>query len=317
MVPRNCGGDPTPVTLSVTLNHPDMYAPWNAPRIAVLTFLRGAGQVMFQPHAGTGLLFLVGIGLSSRWALAGAVLGAILGPTVAYLASFDRSEIESGIYGFNSTLVGLAALVFLRPDFLATWVLVVGGCVAATLSTNFASRFFKFPTYTAPFVLTTWAILVIARAVSASAIVIPPGPSMGAGGSFLTDILRGEAEVMLSGNAATGALFLVGIALSNLRHAAIALFGSIVGTAAALYHGDQAVPISIGIYGYNAVLAAMALYLKRPGLTLPMLAALIATLLSELFPGSSGLPALTAPFVVATWAVLAMLWLENPRTART
>ena len=93
--------------------------------------------------------------------------------------------------------------------------------------------------------------------------------------------------------------------------AAIALLGSVVGTAIAAYHGDSTQLMSIGIYGYNAVLAAMALFLKRRCLTLPILAAVVATLLTEYFPKEPGLPALTAPFVAASWILLAVVWAET------
>ena len=70
--------------------------------------LRGVGQVMFQGHAGTGLLFLAGITVASPLMGLGAVLGAVIGPVVAHFLKYDRKEIEDGIYGFNSTLVGIA-----------------------------------------------------------------------------------------------------------------------------------------------------------------------------------------------------------------
>ncbi len=72
--------------------------------------LRGLGQVMFQGHAGTGLLFLIGIAVASPLMMVGAVIGMIIGPIVAFLAGFDRQEIEKGIHGFNPSLVGIATV---------------------------------------------------------------------------------------------------------------------------------------------------------------------------------------------------------------
>lgn len=107
--------------------------------------LRGVGQVMFQPHVGTGLCFLAGIAAASPLMLAGAILGAVLGPLVAYFLGFDRGKIEQGLYGFNATLVGLATLFFLRPGFPITWALLIAGCVVATLLTHLALRFLRPP----------------------------------------------------------------------------------------------------------------------------------------------------------------------------
>jgi urea transporter len=104
---------------------------------------------------------------------------------------------------------------------------------------------------------------------------------------------------------------LVGIALSNWRHAIMALIGSVAGTAVAHYHNDAAETISLGLYGYNAALAAMAIYLWRPSLLTPILAAVVSVPITELFPKVLGLPALTAPFVVAAWIILAVGALES------
>ena len=282
----------------------------NAAGLLDLAILRGVGQVMFQGHAGTGLLFLVGIALASPLMLLGAVLGALIGPITARVAGFDKGQIDQGLYGFNSTLVGLAMLFFLKPAVL-TFVLLIAGCIATTFITWAAMRFLPFPAYTAPFVVTTWVLLLIAHAMAGDSLNVPASPGAVEPGGFIEQVLRGEAEVMLGANVVTGILFLVGIALSDVWHAGMALLGSIVGTAMADYHGDPAQAISIGIYGYNAALAAMAMFLKRKSLTLPILAALIATGMTEFFPKSLGVPALTAPFVAASWLMLAVIWLEG------
>ena len=275
-----------------------------------LIVLRGVGQVMFQGHAGTGLCFLAGIGLASPLMLLGAILGATIGPAFAYFGTFEGDKIDQGIYGFNSTLVGLATLVFLRPESIITWILLVLGCVGATILTHLGVRRLKFPAYTAPFVVSTWSILMLAHSMPGAALAAPPPPAEVAPGAGF-EVLRGVAEVMLGSNVATGALFLIGIALSNPWHAAMAFLGSMAGTAIAIYHGDPSRPLSAGIYGYNAALAAMALFLRRESLSLPILAALIATLLTEFFPKSTGLPALTSPFVAASWIVLGLVWSEE------
>ncbi len=66
----------------------------------------------------------------------------------------------------------------------------------------------------------------------------------------------------------------------------------------------------MGLYGYNATLAAVALFLWRRSFIAPLLGILLSVPLTELIP-LVGLPALTAPFVLATWLVLAFGWLER------
>jgi urea transporter len=123
----------------------------------------------------------------------------------------------------------------------------------------------------------------------------------------------------------TALLFLIGIGLSSGTHAAWVLAGSVVGWLVGSYHATAASTsldpealisralsenISLGLYGYNATLAAVAVFLWRRSILLPLLGALLAVLITELFP-RLGLPALTAPFVLATWIVLVLGWIEE------
>jgi urea transporter len=271
--------------------------------------LRGIGQVMFQGHAGTGLLFLAGIAAASPLLAVGALVGALIGPAVAHLLKFDRGEIVDGIYGFNATLVGIALLFYLNPEPL-TWGLIVVGSVVATLLTYALRRFARFPTYTTAFIVTTWIALLAAHAMAGTALDLKPAPPPETPVGFVSAVLDGVAEVMFGANVITGLLFLVGIALSDGRHAVVALLGSVVGTALAYFHNDPSGTIGIGIYGYNAALAAMAMYLWRKSLLLAILGAVVSVPLTELFPKSLGLPALTAPFVVASWILLGIGALE-------
>jgi urea transporter len=275
--------------------------------------LRGIGQVIFQAHAGTGLLFLAGIAVASPVMAAGALIGAVIGPGLALVLKYKRQEIEDGIYGFNPTLTGIALLFYLDPGQVVAWVLVVVGCAAAAVTTNLMRRFLTFPTYTAPFIVCTWILLLIAHGLEGTAIdhkPLPPGSHF-APHTFFGKVLAGDAEVMFGANTLTGLLFVAGVALSSWRHGVLLFLGSLVGTLAAAYHNDPQGAISIGIYGYNASLAAVAVYLWRKSLLYPILAAILAVPLTEFFPKALGIPPLTAPFVVAAWTVIAIGSLEQ------
>lgn len=290
---------------SVVNKPQSVWAPVNFLRIV----LRGLGQVMFQGHAGTGLLFLIGIAFASPLMMVGALIGMIIGPVVALLSGFDRAEIEEGIHGFNPSLVGLATVFFLKPEPL-TWVLLVVGCVTATFLTYLMRRYLKFPTYTAPFVLVTWLILIVAHGIAGTAIDVIPAPAEHTPIGFVTELLYGVAEVMLGANMVTGILFLAGIALSNWRHGVLAIVGVIVGTLLAIYHNDPTEQIHLGLYGFNALLASIAVFLWRKSLLIPILAALISVPLTEFFPSWLGVPGLTAPFIAAAWIVITVGQLE-------
>ncbi|WP_152053227.1 urea transporter [Tautonia marina] len=282
----------------------------DAPLDIARVLLRGIGQVMFQGHAGTGTLFLIGIAVASPLMGVGAAIGAVVGPLVARLLKFDREEIVDGIYGFNATLVGIALVFYLRP-VPWTWGLVLVGCAASSPVTYLMRRYLKFPTYTSPFIVVTWLLLILVHEIAGTTLDVPPAPPEHTPVGFLNEVFRGAAEVMFGANIVTGILFIVGIALSNWRHATLALLGSLIGTAVAVYHDDPIESISIGIYGYNAALAAIAIFIWRPSLLIPALAAVVSVPLTEFFPRMLGIPPLTAPFVAASWIILAVGVLES------
>src|SRR5271156_3971757 len=126
--------------------------------------LRGVGQVFFQENAITGACFVLGILLSSPAMAIGAVVGSAIGTATAWALKYDKSELSAGIYGFNSTLVGIATLFFFRPGVVSVGLLIVG-CVVAAIVTWLARRYVPFPTYTGPFIVTTWALFFLGLAM--------------------------------------------------------------------------------------------------------------------------------------------------------
>jgi urea transporter len=286
--------------------------------------LRGIGQVFFQENALTGACFALGIAASSPLMALGALVGSALGTATARLAKFDPGEVAAGIYGFNPTLVGIATFFFFRPGVTSVTLLLVG-CVIATLLTRLMRGHVPFPTYTTPFIVTTWAVYALGKAMGAAAVegypALIPNPPL----PFAVEaVAHGVGQVMFQGSLWTGLLFLVGIAISDRRHAAWVLAGSVVGMLLAWLHAASTKAIdperlvdrtlfeniALGLYGYNATLAPVALYLWRRSLIPPVLGMLLTVPLTELFP-HLGIPALTAPFVLATWLVLALGRLEG------
>ena len=287
----------------------------------VMAGFRGIGQVFFQENALTGALFLIGIAVSSPLMAVGAAVGSAIGTATAWVLKFDKTEVLAGIYGFNSTLVGIATLFFFRPG-LASIALLIVGCVAATFVTRLMRQFVPFPTYTTPFIVTTWAIFFLAPVLGASP--VEPGPATASVG-VLGAVANGVGQVMFQASIWTGLLFLAGIAVNDWRHASWVLAGSVVGMLMGSFHTGATVTdvdperlvdralaenVALGLYGYNATLAAVALFLWRRSLIPPLLGILLSVALTEVVP-MLGIPALTAPFVLATWLVLALGWLDG------
>src|SRR4051794_28263403 len=300
---------------------PGQTAAAETPMDWVKIFLRGVGQVMFQENALTGLLFLVGIAAAAgeedpKFAVLmalGGLIGTVLGTVTGWLAGYDRDEVRAGIYGFNGTLVGIAMFFYLQPTAMAI-VLLLLGCAASAVVTWAMRRFLPFPTYTFPFIVTTWVLLGVGTLMDLPRVALPPPPN---NFNIVTAFTEGLGEVMFQASLVTSIAFLAGLAVNNWRHAVLALLGSVLGTLVGIYHRDPNGPVNIGIYGYNAALAAIALYLWRPSLVIPILGAFLTTPLTEMFPKIHDYitgfnpAALTAPFVFACWIVIAIGALER------
>ena len=105
--------------------------------------------------------------------------------------------------------------------------------------------YLPFPTYTTPFIVTTWCSDLPGpvrcswpRPVPASTPHLVPDDREW----FLRRVGRrtGSAQVMFQASLWTGLLFLIGIALNDRQHAAWVLLGSVVGMLVASYHVDAA-----------------------------------------------------------------------------
>ncbi len=296
----------------------------------ILCAFRGVGQVFFQENALTGGLFVIGIALSSPLMAAGAVVGSAIGTAMAWLLKFEKSETLAGIHGFNPALVGIATLFFFRPGAMCIALLAVG-CAVATIVTRLARGYVPFPTYTAPFIVTTWVLFLVGQSLGIPR--VDHGGSLEGVGLF-GSVAHGVSQVMFQANSWTALLFLVGIALNDWRHASLVLAGAAIGMLLGSHHATAAARtldpeslvdrglldnVALGLYGYNATLAPVALFLWRRSLVYPLLGMFLSVVLTDLIP-LLGLPALTAPFVLATWLVLFLAWLDGrllqvPKTA--
>jgi urea transporter len=93
--------------------------------------------------------------------------------------------------------------------------------------------------------------------------------------------------------------------LCSWKGAVWAVIGSLLGLLTGLEQNAPVANLSIGIYGYNAALTAMALALYRPSILLPVVGAVLSVPITENFP-FVGLATLTTPFVLAMRAIIAL-----------
>ncbi|MCR4321317.1 MAG: urea transporter [Candidatus Brocadiaceae bacterium] len=131
----------------------------NASNLEIVPALsRGIGQVMFQENIITGIILFVGILVSSRISVLYALLGTVLGVIVAFACSFSLSMINVGLFGFNGVLCGIA----LSGKKWHHVILAIASIVVSVFI-MFGMRRLGIITLTAPFVISTWLILLLSN----------------------------------------------------------------------------------------------------------------------------------------------------------
>lgn len=120
--------------------------------------------------------------------------------------------------------------------------------------------------------------------------------------------LLGFSQVFLLQSPLSGALILVGLFCNSWQLALFALLGCLVSRATASLWRDTKSEIVDGLYGFNGTLVGIAIgvYWEISWLSLLLLVigAALSTWLARAFRRHAQLPGLTAPFIIAVWALL-------------
>jgi urea transporter len=292
--------------------------------------LRGIAQVMLQNNPLTGMLFLAAIVWASsaansyRLAIA-AIVAVVVATATAQWLRVDSNELESGLYGYNATLVGLALATFLEPNALL-WCYVVFGAIVSVIATLAMSQVLKpwgLPALTAPFVLVAWLMLLASYGFAGlSGSALPSGAVVGAYQPYqhgLFDFLgyvRGVylsiSQVFLKSDGVAALLLIAGLAVSSLAAAAFAVVGATIAVATAHLLGAESDLITGGLLGFSPVLTAITLgtVFYRPSPHVAVYAALgaaftvVAQAAMNVALTPFAVPALTAPFVLVSWMFL-------------
>jgi urea transporter len=289
--------------------------------------LNGIGQVYFTPSVMTSLLLLLAISIES---LALAFL-TLLGASCSYALAFccymyantntntntntnkAAYDIDSGMYALNGALIGLFIGNFFGVTPLLVLVTVLGALLTIPIA-NIVFRFKKYRGYTSAFILTSWLIYAIQSTLDLSAFSAPdsalmPLISIEANSLFklptvVIPLLKGISQVSFIENALSGLVILVAIALSNIKHAIWIMLAVIISTVFSGLIGASSELVAQGLYGYNAILATLALVLyPRIPWPLTLLGMLLSCVITLGFHELSLLP-LTAPFILSTWVVV-------------
>ena len=273
-----------------------------SPSIDLRILLRGIGQIVLQANALTGALLLAALALTDVRLACAALVGSAAASMTAVLTGAERRDVELGLHGFNGALAALIAVLF-TPRPLAELALVplvaIGAALVQRAMRALLARWRQCP-YSSPCLAVTalWLPFVALPHASGATAGATLTPS-----SIADALLSGVAQTTFAQGAWAGALIVAGIAAASRRAAAFALGGAIVSTVLLLALGANGTSFADGLLGFNGALAALALAPRGPRAAFA--AAALAALIQWLAT-CAGIPAFTAPFVLASWVTVAV-----------
>ncbi|MGW9403561.1 urea transporter [Arthrobacter sp. NPDC055585] len=140
----------------------------DSPAVAfVRSLLTNVSEVVLINNEWSGALILLGLFVAGWKVGLAAVLGSVVGSLCALAMGEALTETANGLAGYSGVLTAIAlAVVFLRSTPVS-WVLAVIGTVVTAVVTVVMHRL-DAPTYTWPYILTTWVFLVIAYYIPAA-----------------------------------------------------------------------------------------------------------------------------------------------------
>ena len=269
--------------------------------VSLTPFLQGIGQIMLQGNVWTGLFFLAGICCGSFMMGIAAVIAVVAGTLTAMLLKYNDDEINSGLYGFSAALVGVALICFFQPTFIIWIAVVIGAALATIIQHLFIAK--NIPAFTFPFIVVTWLFFAIVHYYPA--LVRPQAVTANIPvNNYLGLCSRGFGQVIFQDHVWAGILFMIGVFI-NRPIAAIYAIVSIALSAMLAYQLNEPVSdIYWGLLSYNAVLCAITFAGKKPEDIVTGLIAVVLSVLIMVQMRHMGLPALTFPFVLATWLTI-------------
>lgn len=277
----------------------------DAPSDALRTLLRSLGQIVLQANAFTGACLLAAWLLANPRLACAALMGAVAANVSALLAGYRDDDTRAGLHGFNGALAGLAAFSFIADAPTAVAVAILGATATAWLAGPWSNwlRARGLSGLSSPCLIVTWLWLPM---VTSGAQPTGVAPLLASGAAqWSSGVFAAFAQTVFASGALPGCLVLIGIAAASRRHALGALVGAALASAANLLLGATSNSFDAGLSGFNGALTALALV--DSGLAW-MLGGVAVSVALQAAATRFGWPAMTAPFVLATWC---MQWLRQ------
>ncbi|XP_067263912.1 urea transporter 2 [Chanodichthys erythropterus] len=288
--------------------------------------LRGAAQVMFVNNPLSGLIIFAGLILQNRWWAINGFVGTLFATISALILCQNRGAIAAGLYGYNGILVGLLMAVFSNAGDWYWWLLLPNifmsmACPIVSSALASINSRWDLPVFTLPF-----NILVCLHMVATGhynhhfpQILIQPYTSLHNMtwseldyAKLFRSIPVGIGQVYGCDNAWTGGIFMIALFISSPITFAHATIGSAVGMVSGLALAAPFQNIYFGLWGYNCVLACIAIGGMFYALTwqthlLAVVCAFFCAYLGSAIANvmsTFGLPACTWPFCLSALTFL-------------
>ena len=284
--------------------------------------LKGISQVIFIENVVSGILILIAITIASYELGIITLCSSLIGTVIGKIGGANEKSVSTGLYGYNSVLTGLALMLFLTGP--TRWMIALAGAVIAAIFSSAMVHFMKntgLPILTFPFIILTWFMLLVSYRLEAfrlSNTLVPQSLShweLNIEGevNLMEGIFNGIGQIFFLDNNLSGLFLFIAVFWAGWKLGLFAVVGNAAALLIAYGLGAEHPLIILGLYGYNAILACMAVasvfgteenrYRIISGivaacLTVPLTASVSTWLLPY------GLPALTMPFVLSTWLFL-------------
>lgn len=277
----------------VTLVRP--HPPIGSPASALpVVLLRGSGQILFQPSAVTGVIFLALILWQAPWAAAVCLAGLVGATLTARRLEAGSAAYLEGAGGFNGALFGLALWTFAAESWLLVPVALLGGAASSVVRWLLLRRT-SLPPFTAPYVLVGWISIPVAVAWLGNAESLA-----GASNPPATAALANSAQVLFLTSPWVGVGVIAAVAAHSVAAATWITLASLLAWAASLASPSPSEPIAHGLLGYNAMILAAALHARGTRVSIAAIGVVVSVWVSAAML-HFGLLVLSAPFVATAW----------------
>lgn len=289
--------------------------------------LRGIGQVIFVNNPLSGFLILLALFIQSPWIGLMSLLGVISSTVTAIALNLDRNNIRNGIFGYDGLLVGAALATFSRVgngDWNLSWAMAIA--IVAASTTVMQKYFgvwwvttFNSPPLTMPFNIATLSFLGLVTLIPQSWFKLGTPPESVTASFSLSQLLVSSpvnfGQVFLADKLISSSLIILAVFICTPLGAGVGFLGAVLGIATALILGIVPLDsIYAGLWGYNSVLAVMALcgIFYAPNLRSFLVGAGCAILSALMIPVLGivtqplSLPVLSLPFCLVAISFIAL-----------